>query len=134
MKTTYLTLIFFTGFLFLASCEKDYLTTVDNSTPIDLTVPISFSKSVAPILVTSCLGSGCHIAGGQAPILTADKAYDQLTQLGYVDADTPDTIPTNSKLYKRLTEIAKPMPPNGKLTAGKISAIALWIQQGAKNN
>lgn len=122
------------GTIFWVSCEKDYLSTIDTSTPIDPSVPISFSGSIAPIFTTNCLGSGCHIAGGPSPILTADKAYDQLTMLGYVDADTPDTIPTASKLYKRLIDTAKPMPPNGKLAASKISAVALWIQQGSKNN
>lgn len=124
----------FLGSILWVSCEKDYLSTVDNSAPIDLSVPVSFSASINPILTSNCLGSGCHIAGGTAPILTGDKAYDQLTMLGYVDADTPDTIPENSKLYKRVIATTKPMPTNGKLSASKISAIALWIKQGSKNN
>ena len=41
---------------------------------------------------------------------------------------------SNSKLYKRLIDVVKPMPPKGKLSAGTLKAIELWIQQGAKNN
>ncbi len=122
------TLIFFIG------CEKDYLSTTDTSTPPDPSVPVSFATAINPIFTQNCLGSGCHVSGGPSPVLTADKAYEQLTQLGYVDADTPDTIAINSKLYKRITDTAKPMPPGGKLAAGKIKLIELWIQQGAKNN
>jgi hypothetical protein len=84
--------------------------------------------------VANCLGSGCHATGGQAPTLSADKAYDQLTQLGYVDAITPDTLPANSKLYQRLIGTSKPMPPAGKLSSSKISAVELWIKQGSNNN
>ena len=132
----YILFLFF-SLIILASCKKDYLSTApppDTSTPIDLTKPISFNASIVPIFTANCLGSGCHITGGQSPTLTADKAYDQLTQLGYVDAITPDTIPADSKLYQRLTGTTKPMPPSGKLTPSKISAIELWIKQGSNNN
>ncbi len=123
--------------ILITSCKKDYLTTSappDNSAPIDLTKPISFAGSIVPIFTANCLGSGCHVTGGQSPNLTADKAYDQLTQLGYVDASTPDTIPANSKLYQRLIGTTKPMPPAGKLSSTKISAVELWLKQGSQNN
>lgn len=134
MKTKYKFLPLIFGALFLVSCEKEYYSTTDNSAPIDPSVPISYSTSINPIFTASCLGSGCHIAGGPPPTLTADKSYDQLTMLGYVDADTPDTIPDNSVLYQRMTSLTKPMPPSGKLAQSKIDAIALWIKQGSKNN
>ena len=131
----YISFLFF-SILFLASCEKDYLSTTppDNSAPIDTTKLISFKDAVVPIFVANCLGSGCHATGGQSPVLTADKAYDQLTQLGYVDAITPDTLPANSKLYQRMIGTSKPMPPAGKLSATKLSAVELWIKQGSNNN
>ena len=131
----YISFLFF-SIVFLASCEKDYLSTTppDNTPPPDTTKPISFSAAIAPIFVANCLGSGCHVNGGVSPTLTADKAYDQLTGLGYVDAITPDTIPANSKLYQRLIGTSKPMPPSGKLSSSKISAIELWIKQGSNNN
>lgn len=131
-------LILFLGMIALASCKKDYLTTSappDSSLPpIDTTKAISYSASIAPIFVAKCMGSGCHINGGQSPVLTADKSYDQLTQLGYVDAATPDTIPANSKLYQRLMGTTKPMPPSGKLSSSITDAVALWIKQGSQNN
>ena len=129
-------LLFFLSMIILASCKKDYLSTTpppDNSTPIDTNMPISYAAAIAPIFVANCLGSGCHINGGVSPVLTADKSYDQLTQLGYVDAATPDTIPANSKLYQRLIGTVKPMPTSGSLSASKISAVALWIKQGSNN-
>lgn len=132
----YILFLFF-SVIIISSCKKDYLTTSappDNSAPIDLTKPISFKDAIVPIFISNCLGSGCHITGGQSPVLTADKAYDQLTQLGYVDAATPDTIAANSTLYKRLIGTTKPMPPTGKLSISKISAIELWIKQGSNNN
>lgn len=134
MKTKYKFLILLFGTLFWASCEKEYYSTTDNSIQIDPSVPISFSGSINPIFTTNCLGSGCHEAGGPPPTLTSDKAYDQITMLGYVDADTPDTIPENSSLYKRIISTSKPMPPKGNMSQGKIDAIALWIKQGSKNN
>lgn len=130
-------LFLFFSIMVLASCKKDYLSTTppsDNSAPIDLTKPISFKDVIAPIFTTNCLGSGCHVTGGQSPTLTSDKAYDQLTQLGYVDAITPDTIPNDSKLYQRLIGTTKPMPPSGKLSSTQISAVELWIKQGSNNN
>lgn len=122
------------GLLFLVSCEKDYFTTTEVIVPIDTSVPISFKNAVLPIFTTNCLGSGCHVSGGAPPNLEATKAYDQITLLGYVDADTPDTIFANSKLYKRMIDVVKPMPIKGKLSAGTLKAIELWIQQGSKNN
>ena len=134
MKTNNLLPIFLFATIILVSCEKEYISTKDNSAPLDLSKPISFSATVSPIFTANCLGSGCHISGGPPPNLMADKSYDQLTMLGYVDADTPDTVPENSSLYKRLIAIAKPMPPSGKLPQNKIEAIALWIKQGSQNN
>jgi hypothetical protein len=134
MKNTYKLLVLLFGTILWVSCEKEYYSTTDNSIVIDPSVPISYSAVIKPIFTSSCLGSGCHDNGGNPPTLTADKSYDQITMLGYVDADTPDTIPENSLLYKRIIGTSKPMPPDGKLSQGKIDAIALWIKQGSKNN
>jgi len=122
--------------IILDACKKDYISTTPPALNIvvDMTKPISFSGVIVPIFTSNCLGSGCHISGGQAPTLTADKAYDQLTQLGYVDAITPDTIPTDSKLYQIMTATSKQMPPKGKLSSSLTDLIALWIKQGSNNN
>ncbi len=133
MKTKNIILTCIVGLAFLVSCRKDYLTTSDISTPVDPSQPISYAATIEPIWVANCLGSGCHVSGGPSPVLEVGKSYDQLTQLGYVDADTPDTIPANSKLYKRLIDTAKPMPTSGKMSSSKIQSVALWIQQGAQN-
>jgi hypothetical protein len=133
MKTKNKILLLLICAIFGVSCEKEYYSTTDNSIPIDPSVPISFNSQIVPILTTNCLGSGCHEVGGPAPVLTKEKAYDQLTMLGYVDADSPDTIPDNSSLYKRLISVTKPMPAV-KMAQSKIDAIALWIKQGSKNN
>ncbi|MCX6185484.1 MAG: hypothetical protein NTU43_00610 [Bacteroidetes bacterium] len=132
MKTLNKIIPFLLCVVFFASCEKDYLSTADTSAPIDTSKPISFNESIQPLFTSNCLGSGCHITGGITPNLEVGKAYDQLTGLGYVDAT--DTLPGNSKLYSRVIGTTKPMPPIGKLSAGKIKAIELWIQQGSQNN
>ena len=112
--------------MIIIGCEKDYL--VPKKVEIDF--PVSFSKDVTPIFTQSCAIASCHTNGGIPPILTADKAYDQLMGLGYVDTTNVE----GSILYVRLTSTTKPMPPSGQLPAEQIAYIHAWIDQGALNN
>jgi hypothetical protein len=114
--------------IFLASCEKEYYYT---PAPLDPTVPVSFTTEVVPIFTTSCLGSGCHGTGGIAPILTADKAYSELTTKGYV---VDSLVIANNPLYVSMTSTTDPMPPDGILGSDKIDKVKTWIIQGYKNN
>ena len=127
MKTIYILLILVVV-VSVAACRNDFF----GQPPLP-TGPISFNKSVLPILVTECAKSGCHVPGGQTPDLTAANAYNNLTGLGYATPDDSLNAP-QSILMKQINNASKPMPPNGKLTAYDISLITTWIKQGAQNN
>jgi hypothetical protein len=110
----------------MTSCEKDYLT----KKKVEITTPVSFATDIVPILTEDCSIAGCHVAGGPPPNLTAAKAYDELTGLGYVDTSNAE----QSLLYKRIVATVNPMPPSAPLTAEEIGYILAWIKQGAQNN
>lgn len=113
-------------FLLQVGCEKDYL--VPKKVEIDY--PVSFANDIIPIFTTECSMASCHDNGGAPPNLMADKAYDELLGLGYVD-----TIDAKSSiLYVRMISTTKPMPPAGLLPAEQIALVLAWIEQGALNN
>lgn len=76
-------------------------------------------------MISECAGSGCH-EGTAAPNLTTGKAYTNLVDGAYVDTLNAE----QSILYLKLNSN---MPPGGKLPAGDIAKILLWIKQGAQN-
>ena len=85
---------------------------------------ISYSVTIAPLIATNCVASGCH---SSADAVNGD--YTTYTDL-QIDA-------ANGKLNNRVV-VAKDMatfpivsPP---LSAADISKIDCWIQQGALNN
>ncbi len=112
--------------LIMNACEKDYLT----PKKVDINFPVSFVENVVPILTEDCATPTCHVSGAQSPNLSASKAYDELTGLGYVDTTNAE----ESLLYKRIIATIKPMPPATKLSAEEIGYILAWIKQGAQNN
>ncbi len=105
-------------FFFALGCEKDHLP--------DET--IYFQEDILPIMVTSCAESGCHNSNDQRQGL-------DLTNYDGVMAIVKPGDYKGSNLY---TELVKPfgfMPENGdRLPDDEITAIALWIEQGALNN
>ena len=127
MKTIPIKIILLSTVILFAACEKDYFLP---SPEVDLSKPVSFATVIQPILTEDCATAGCHVSGVQVPDLSAGKAYDQLTQLGYVDTTNAE----NCLLYKRIIGTTKPMPPSGKLSNTEISLILAWIKQGALNN
>ena len=112
--------------LIMNACEKDYLT----PKKVDINFPVSFAENVVPILTEDCATPTCHVSGAQSPNLSASKAYDELTGLGYVDTTNAE----ESLLFKRIIATIKPMPPATKLSAEEIGYILAWIKQGAQNN
>lgn len=112
--------------LIMNACEKDYLT----PKKVDINFPVSFVENVVPILTEDCATPTCHVSGAQSPNLSASKAYDELTGLGYVDTTNAE----ESLLFKRIIATIKPMPPATKLSAEEIGYILAWIKQGAQNN
>ncbi len=116
--------------LFLATaCEKAYLTKKE----VIITEPVSFAADIQPILTADCATPNCHVGGGPPPDLTAANAYNEITQLGYVDTSNA----TESLLYKLIVSTSSnrmPPPPASPLNAEEIGYILAWIEQGAQNN
>jgi uncharacterized membrane protein len=107
---------------FAFSCTHDVLI-------IDELDEVCFQEQVLPIIQTSCGISGCHDAGNaeEGFVATDFNNIIQLVKAG--DA-------RNSELYKVITAINSPemMPPDRSLTKEQRQLIAVWIEQGAKNN
>lgn len=93
---------------------------------------VSFTNDIIPLFNQYCSLSGCHGAGGHAPDLTAARAYNSLSNGGYLNL----TDPAKSKIYLQLTgKITPAMPLNGTKNPSNINALVLtWITQQAKNN
>jgi hypothetical protein len=117
--------------LFISGCQKN-TTAVIPLMPETVTKTVSFSKDLVPILTDNCALSGCHVKGAHAPDLTADNAYNSLTNGSYIDKSSPE----NSVVYERLTGELSPAMPLGKSqNPSNIDGLMLaWIKQGAKNN
>lgn len=130
-KATAYTLIVM-SILILAGCYK---ATTLYPNPDDVSLvnkEVSFINDIIPVFSQTCSISGCHISGGTNPDLTAAKAYNSLTNGGYINVADPK----NSKLFLRLSgKIAPAMPLNGTRNPSNINALVLtWITQQAKNN
>jgi len=109
--------------LSLSSCYKDViLPTAAQTAPPQY---VSFATDLQPIFASSCALSGCHVPGSQAPYLTPDLAYPQLTG-GYVNTISP----TDSKLYIAINGIMQVHIP----LASDRQKIYDWIRNGAPNN
>ncbi len=91
--------------------------------------PVSFAKDIEPVLQASCWK--CHGSAIQLSKLDL-RTRDAVLKGG---EKGPAIVPgraEESKLYRLVAGIEKPaMPMDGKLTAGQISAIKDWINQGA---
>jgi len=117
--------------LFVTSgCYKVATVVIDNTPAVTKTV--SFSKDIVPILTKSCALSGCHNAGGHAPDLTSENAFNSLVVGGY----TSKANPSSSKVYQWLTgKGAVLMPMGATNNPSNINGLVLaWITQGVKNN
>jgi len=124
-------------YLICLLCTIGVLTTLSScyyDNPVIEIEDVSFNDDLIPIFATSCLGSGCHDTGGLSPILTADKAYNELingsshTGVPYVITETPD----ESSLMLELD--SGDMPPGNNLPAASIEKIRKWMAEGAENN
>ncbi len=112
-------LFIFSGIL--ASCQKEYF----EKPKLDLSIPVSFSVDLQPILTAKCAGSGCHDKS-YPPKLLIGEAYTSLIEGGYIDT----LVPAQSSLMGRLN---KDMPKS-KLPPAEINKFLTWITQGAKDN
>ena len=111
--------------LLIGGCKYDFIIPVE-VTPV--TEPVSFSTQVAPIFSTSSKCTSCHKTGGEAPDLTAAKAFASIVP-NLVNSTTPEA----SLIY------SFPAPATAshtwkKYTASEAAIILAWIKQGAQNN
>lgn len=105
--------------------------TTDTGIPCDPSV-VYFDKEILPILKSNCAKSGCHDAITHEEDIILDS-YENVMNSDVVEAfDLND-----SDLFEMITESdpddRMPPPPNARLTADQINAIATWILQGAKD-
>jgi cytochrome c5 len=86
------------------------------------TANVTFSKTIFPIIETTCIG--CHRTGSVSGGVNLEN-YVQIKN--YVD---------NKKLYGAISYQAGyfAMPPSGKMTDCQIGVIKKWIDAGAKND
>ena len=123
----------------------------DNSSPqLSITITISvtgvlFSSQIQPIFNASCALSGCHVAGGTAPMsLATGASFGNLVGVAATVGACSGTLrvapsDTNaSAIVKRLEgNTCGPRMPFGSpspLPLDQIQLIRDWISQGARNN
>jgi hypothetical protein len=110
----------------LSSCYKDIISPgQDPNGPPQF---VSFSGDLMPIFTANCATSGCHDGVAHNPALTPAKAYDAITNGGYVNT----LVPSNSILYSEVKSGS--MPPSGALKSSDVQKILDWIRNGAPNN
>ena len=132
MKKLYLSLLILST-LVLYNCSKD-------KGPVDTdqsTENVSFTNDVQPIFDQYC--TSCHPNSGNLD-LTPGNSYAQLVNINASAYSAKRVIPgdaENSVLYKKIDgsgTFGSNMPLGGNLSAGQISIIKKWIEEGAQNN
>jgi hypothetical protein len=110
----------------LSGCYKDIISPgQDPNGPPQF---VSFSGDLVPLFSNNCALSGCHDGTAHNPDLRASKAYDALTNGGFINT----VVPTNSIIYGEVK--SGDMPPTGALKASDVQKILDWIRNGAPNN
>ncbi len=125
MKKSYVYFLLVMFGLLLNACKYDFIVP-EVTTPVDPTVPVSFSTQIAPIFNTETCVS-CHKTGGQAPDLTTANAYNSIKTMNLANTTTPES----SIIY------AFPGSSSHSwkgYTASEAQLILTWIKQGALNN
>ena|SRR6476661_4540885 len=110
----------------MAGCYKDVIlpdAAVDPDAPPKA---VSFNGELAPMFVSKCALSGCHVSGGHQPYMSADISYQQIVNGGFVNT----LIPKESKLYKMINGEMKEYIPS----ATDRQKVYDWIRNGALNN
>lgn len=114
--------------IFSAGCYKG--TTLDLTQDIEITEEVSFAGDVIPLFEKSCSISGCHNSNGVSPDLSSDKAFNSLTNGGYVDLNNPE----NSLVYEFVSGKRTPVMPVSGVDPTIAATILAWLKQGAQNN
>lgn len=114
--------------IIIAGCYKG--TTLDLTQDIEITEEVSFAGDVIPLFEKSCSISGCHNSNGVSPDLSSDKAFNSLTNGGYVDLSNPE----NSLVYEFVSGKRTPVMPVSGVDPTIAATILAWLKQGAQNN
>jgi mono/diheme cytochrome c family protein len=130
-----ITLICLVCFAALGGCQHEAVNSNDVNTDPTLTEScdedtVYFVNDVFPVLINNCTTSNCHdaVSPKEGVNLTS---YNSIISTSEVRTGSH----TQSKLYKVLVDDGEDrMPPSAALSSSDISAIATWIDQGAKNN
>jgi hypothetical protein len=136
-KSIYKLVLILIGVVFIAGCEYDFEYVQPNPVsnyvdpdpdPIDPTL-LSFSGKIVPIFTTGNRCTACHGDGGTRPILTASKAYSEISSMGLVNI----TDPASSKFY---TYVKLGTSPHAwkKYSSSQADLVLQWITEGATNN
>ena len=110
----------------MARCYKDVIlpdVAVDPDSP---PVSVSFKNELAPIFVSKCALSGCHVSGAHKPYMLPDISYQQIVNGGFVNT----LIPKESKLYIMINGEMKEYIPS----PSDRQKVYDWIRNGAPNN
>lgn len=123
----HIVLLAFTLF-FIASCQYKFIVEPAEPPPNPVDT-IYLSQDVVPIWNDGEHCTSCHKAGGTAPDLTPENAYDQIMSMGLVDTQDPP----ESLIYKF------PNPDTDthtwkKYTENQAATVLQWIEQGAIDN
>ena len=129
MKNPKLNLIaLFLGVLFMAGCEYAFIERTEITPPDpDPDNPISFETQIVPIFTSRCLD--CHDTGGTSPDLSAENAYNSITNNNLVDTDNP----SESVIFDYVQPSTSPHAWR-KYTTAQATLVLQWIQEGALNN
>ena len=110
----------------LVGCYKDVIlpdSVVDPDGPPQF---VSYKTDLAPMFVSKCALSGCHVSGAHKPYMAIDISYLQIVNGGYVNTG----VPKESILYKKINGEMKEYIPS----ASDRQKVYDWIRNGAPNN
>ena len=85
-----------------------------------------FKTDIAPMVLSKCALSGCHVSGGHHPYMGTSTAYQEIVNGGYVNT----LIPKQSIIYIKINGEMKEYIPS----AVDRQKIYDWIRNGAPNN
>lgn len=120
MKLTYQTFVVLVGiFVIISACTKDSIEKNEESCD---TVDVTYTSHVAEILNASCAVSGCHVGGGQSPLL-----------VDFLSASEASTSPNFIGSIKHEAGFTPmPFPPgSSQLEQCNIDIIDAWITAGS---
>lgn len=134
----------FGAILFFNKCENLIVTETKEFPPKTTIDRLSkLSEIQKQIFTTNCALSGCHAGTPlQANLnLTSGNAFSNLVNVtSLLNPNFKRVVPGNSeqsfiiKMLRNTGEGTSIMPPTGKISDNLIDSIAVWIDNGAKNN